>query len=169
MRTRLEQRDLYNYIRGPRIRLLLEACELDVRDPMRTETIALPAALSIEHAMPQSWEEYWPLLPDASEEDRLNRDAHVHRLGNLTLVTQALNSGMSNWPWQGADGMSKRAELRRRSLLLINQRLCQHDDWNEQLIDERGHDLAERVLRTWPGPDSDIWAVAPRSGAQAPS
>lgn len=44
-----------------------------------------------------------------------------------------------------------------RSLLLINQRLCQNDDWNEELIDERSVDLSERVMRTWPGPDSDVW------------
>jgi hypothetical protein len=52
---------------------------------------------------------------------------------------------------------SKRKELGKRSVLLINQHLVQHEEWNEQLIDERSADLAERIMRTWPGPDSDSW------------
>lgn len=61
--------------------------------------------------------------------------------------------------WQKTDAVphSKRAELAKRSVLLINQHLCQNDKWNEQLIYERGADLAERIIRTWPGPDSDTW------------
>jgi hypothetical protein len=88
--------DLYDYVR-PRARvvMLLEACELHVRDPAKTEAIALPAGLTIEHAMPQSWEENWPVTVD-DEVAVENRNAHVHRLGNLTLVTQPLNSSLSN-------------------------------------------------------------------------
>jgi hypothetical protein len=47
----------------------------------------------------------------------------------------------------------------RRSVLLINQQLVRHDVWDEQKIDERGVDLAERILRTWPAPDSDVWSA----------
>lgn len=87
------------------------------------------------------------------------RQAHVNRLGNLTLVTQPLNSALSNAGWSATDtgGASKRKELARRSVLLINQQLCEHAEWNEQLIDERSADLAERILRTWPAPDSEAW------------
>lgn len=160
IRSRLCDGDLYGYVNQRRVRMLLEACELDVRDPAKTEAIALPSGLSIEHALPQSWEENWAVEdgddPEAAAE---NRQAHVNRLGNLTLVTQPLNSSLSNAPWQKTDGNShsKRKELAKRSVLLINQRLCDHDKWNEELIDERGADLAERIIRTWPGPDSDVW------------
>ena len=51
-------------------------------------------------------------------------------------------------------------ELKRRSLLLINQSLCDHDEWNEALIDQRGADLAKRVMRTWPGLDAESWPMA---------
>jgi hypothetical protein len=97
VRGRLENGDLYGYVGQSRVRMLLEACELDVRDPAKTETIALPAGLTIEHAMPQSWEEQWP-LPQGDDADMLRerRSAHVHCLGNLTLVTQPLNSSLSN-------------------------------------------------------------------------
>jgi hypothetical protein len=162
VRARLEYGDLYGYVGQPRVRMLLEACELDVRDPAKTEAIALPAGLSIEHALPQSWEEHWPLLPgDDMEQLRLDRESHVHRLGNLTLVTQPLNASLSNISWLSSptSPYSKRNELSKRSVLLINQYLCQYDDWNEELIDARGAELTDRILRTWPGPTANGWPV----------
>ena len=104
--------------------------ELDVRDPARTEAISIPAGLSIEHALPQSWEDHWP-LPGGDEADqlRLDRQAHVNRLGNLTLVTQPLNTTLTNAPWTktAASPVGKRDKLAKRNVLLINQHLCQHD------------------------------------------
>jgi len=158
--TRLEQGEMYGNVGQRRLCMIVEACELDMRDSAKTEAITLPAGLSIEHALPQSWEENWPVDdaedPEAAAE---NRAAHVNRLGNLTLVTQPLNSSLSNAPWQATDSdpHSKREELAKRSVLLINQRLCQNEEWNEQLIDERSADLAERIMRTWPGPDAETW------------
>jgi hypothetical protein len=160
VRQRLENGEIYGYVGQPRVRMLLEACELDVRDPAKTEAIALPAGLSIEHALPQSWEDNWPLLAGGDMEAlRENREAHVNRLGNLTLVTQPLNSSLSNAAWLRTQTSkhSKREELAKRSVLLINQHLCQHEEWNEHLIDERGKRLTENILRTWPGPSSDVW------------
>jgi len=29
--------------------------------------------------------------------------------------------------------------------------------WDEAKIDERGKDLSARIVRAWPGPDSDVW------------
>jgi hypothetical protein len=161
IRTRLEEGDLYGYVGQARVRMLLEACELDLRDPAKTEPIAIPAGLSIEHALPQLWEEHWPLPDDGDPEAlRSDRDAHVNRLGNLTLVTQPLNAAMSNAPWcpSATSSYSKRAELAKRSVLLINQRLCQHDRWDEDHIDQRGRELTDRIIRTWPGPTASVWA-----------
>lgn len=159
IRGRLEQGDLYGYVGQPRVRMLLEACELDMRDPAKTEAISLPPGLSIEHALPRKWEEHWPV--DGATDPELAvevRNAHVNRLGNLTLVTQPLNSSLSNAPWQGDGPLGgKRDELARRSLLLVNQSLCQNDEWDEGRIDSRGVDLTERILRTWPGPQAPDW------------
>jgi hypothetical protein len=164
IRARLQDGDLYGYVGQSRVRMLLEACELDVRDPAKTEPIALPAGLSIEHAMPQAWEEHW-LLPggDDPEQLRLDREAHINRLGNLTLVTQPLNSALSNASWlsSATSPHSKRVELAKRSVLLINQQLCQHEHWDEQLIDARGVELTGRILRSWPGPEAEIWPAEP--------
>jgi hypothetical protein len=158
VRERMEQQDTYGYLTQARVRMLLEACELDVRDPAKTEAIELPSGLSIEHAMPVSWEENWS-LPGASESQIERRNAHIHRIGNLTLVTQSLNSSLSNAPWQANSPKehSKRVELAKRSLLLINQHLCQNETWDEDLLDQRGKDFTNRILRTWPGPESSFW------------
>lgn len=43
----------------------------------------------IEHVLPQKWPSNWPV--DELEEE-LARSEHVHRLGNLTLLTTSLNS-----------------------------------------------------------------------------
>jgi hypothetical protein len=161
IRKRLEAGDLYGYVGQARVRMLLEACELDLRDPAKTEPIAIPAGLSIEHALPQLWEKHWPLPAGGDPEAlRTDREAHVNRLGNLTLVTQPLNAAMSNAPWRpsATSPYSKRAELAKRSALLINQRLCEHKHWDEGLIDERGHELTDRIIRTWPGPTASVWS-----------
>lgn len=150
--ARLLHGDLYGYVGRPRVRMLLEACEMDVRDQNKTEKVSLPADLSIEHALPQQWQDNWPLPHDVSEDQAtVAREAHVHRLGNLTLVTQPLNAALSNSSWDGQNGgPSKRAALAAASVLLINQQLVQHQAWDEQRIDARGIELAERILRTWP-------------------
>jgi hypothetical protein len=60
IRERLEEKDTYAYIRQDRVRMLLEACEMDIRDSAKTEIVGLPAGLSIEHALPRSWQDHWP-------------------------------------------------------------------------------------------------------------
>ena len=75
------------------------------------------------------------------------RNALCHTLGNLTILTQALNSSVSNSAWE-----VKKPELRKSSLLPINQQLQDADSWNEEAIEARGEDLFERAARIWPGP-----------------
>jgi hypothetical protein len=94
--ARLEYGDLYGYVGQPRVRMLLEACELDVRDPAKTEAIALPAGLSIEHALPQSWEEHWPLArrcAGAGEACALGGNDDLLHLNRINSGLTALPSG----------------------------------------------------------------------------
>lgn len=163
LRWRLESAPLYGYLGTPRLRMLLEASELDLRSSGRTEDIALPRGLSVEHVLPQSWGGSWP-LPDTGtdpEEQAAERNSRLHRLGNLTLVTQPLNAHLSNAPWIGGDGApSKRRALGEHSLLLLNRDLAGSEVWDEDRIDARGRALADRILRTWPGPDDSRWDEA---------
>lgn len=129
----------------------------------KVEALKIPKGLSIEHVMPQTWEEHWPLRRkrldqtgevELSEEEldeaKTLRNAHVHLLGNLTIVTQPLNAALSNAPWS-----RKQKELNKHSKLLLNSRLVEEYPslFDEASIEARGEFLAERVLAIWPGPN----------------
>lgn len=119
-----------------------------------------PNFLSVEHVLPQTWTTHWP-LPDgrsvpatriAVDEDMgiamRNRDAHKHRLGNLTLVTTPLNSSMQN---QSFDAKRKRLA---KSLVALNTAIADADAWDENAISDRGSELAALALSIWPHPDN---------------
>lgn len=148
----LVEHPLYWNVAGPKIVMVLSAIEEDLRDPKKTEAVPLPDSLTIEHILPQRWREHWPVSAgDGAAE--ATREAHVNRLGNLTLVTHALNPGMSNRSWP-----EKRLELG-NSLLALNVNLVRDhpDRWDEGTIDQRSIALARRVCRIWPGPSAERW------------
>ena len=140
------------YPRG-RLRMFLEAIE----DYYRNET-GQPQVergkLPIEHVLPQKWQDSWPL---GELDDPNTRTDHVHRIGNLTLLTRSLNSRVSNGPWA-----RKRAELLKHNTMTMTGRLIEKTEdrtWNESLIDARSGELIETLLRTWPVPDGHVGVV----------
>ena len=152
-RSHLTNTSLYGTISQARVRLLLEAAEIGLRTP-KTENFQLPSKLSIEHLIPQSWVENWPLEPPGDDKARNRREEAIHRLGNLTLVTKSLNPALSNAPW--AD---KRAGLAEHSALRLNARLVHEypDRFDEDCIDARSAALADLLIGEWPGPDAIEW------------
>ena len=79
--------------------------------------------------IPQKWSTYWPVAATTEGERFLlenKREKAVHRIGNLTLVSKALNPALSNDPWQ-----AKRKQLLEHSSLRLNAHLCTHDEWDE--------------------------------------
>ena len=103
--------------------------------------------LPIEHILPQQWAENWPVHDEEAEEVRAE---HVHRLGNLTLLTSSLNSKVSNGPWA-----SKRKALQAHDTLLLNSRLLStvDDIWDEAAIDSRTDAMIDVLLTTWSVPE----------------
>ena len=146
---------LYDSIGPRRVRLVLTALELASRTS-RQESLPLPInnSLTIEHVMPQRFKpEEWP-YPEQESVDKQEQDSRrqtlLHSLGNLTLLTQPLNSEVSNGPFS-----AKRPEITKQSLLVLNsyfQRFSDDDTWNEDTIIERGKRLAELALRVWTYP-----------------
>jgi quercetin dioxygenase-like cupin family protein len=49
-------------------------------------------------------------------------------------------------------------------VLKLNVALLDHEEWNEVTIRNRGEQLAERVVRLWPGPETAIWNSPQRVG-----
>lgn len=147
IRTSLSTEGAYRRFRRGRLRVLLEAIENDFRS--RTNQPQVPrSGYPIEHVLPQSWQETWPVNGERAESDRA---AHVHRLGNLTLLTRSLNSKVSNGPWS-----AKRDGLANHDTLLLNSRLLKavgDGVWDERRIDARTELMINVLLYTWPVPE----------------
>lgn len=148
-------RALYGQRRQERLVMLLWEIESRWRqaDNKTEQGLAKPQNLTLEHLLPQGWEEHWP-LDDPTPEAREYRNEHLHRLGNLTLTTGPLNSSLSNSPWNDPEASNdKRRALSKHSLLLLNTRLAEEnpEGFDESSIDTRGAGLAGQILAIWPG------------------
>lgn len=133
-----------------RLRLLLGNVDrhLHLADNKSEDVSVEYANLPIEHIMPQSWRDHWPI--DVEDHDArvaagMLRDQAVQRIGNLTLLTTSLNSSVANGPWK-----KKRTAIAKHSVLKLNADLVTRDEWNEAAIDERAAWLADIVCKVWP-------------------
>ena len=147
----------YSGIAQYRLRLLLSAVDARLqRKAHKAEPVTIQYdKLQVEHVIPRSWQKHWPVEASGPNEKivrQQERDAHVHRIGNLTLVSGRLNPAMGCDPWN-----DKREQLREHSNLRLNVLLCQEDEWNELAILKRGEWLAGQVASIWPGPNSSAW------------
>ena len=164
------------YGRRRQARLVMVFWEIEQRwraeDAKAERGLAKPKKLTLEHVIPQSWEQHWPL--DDSVNDPLEwRERHLHRLGNLTLTTGELNASLSNAPWHAAEEpkakgkpKDKRRGLVKHSLLKLNTRLAEEfpQRFDEGSVDMRGEELAEEILAVWPGPSA--YAAAPAMSSE---
>lgn len=160
LRRTLATEAAYSRFPRGRLRMFLEAAE----DHYRAET-GQPQierkGYPIEHLLPRSWKETWPVgTPEEAEE----RQAHVHRLGNLTLLTTSLNSKVANGPWP-----AKRSALQDHNTITLTGRVIkrtEHLPWDEHLIDDRTAELIEALVHIWPVPEGHLGKVVdPQSKA----
>ncbi|AWA29900.1 hypothetical protein HYN48_07305 [Flavobacterium magnum] len=121
--------------------------------------------LTIEHLLPQTWYEHWPLDGiDISEEDFniavhavmteddkngkfhkiQNRNRLLHSIGNLTILTSALNPSVSNSPFE-----IKKQEIAQHSTVLLNTYFQNKPDWGEAQIVERSKYLIDKLKQIW--------------------
>ena len=148
----LKSGDSYQGIAAGRLRLLLGGIAQrmhDEKQPPPTSPFGLEDSVTVEHVAPRGWERHWQddLRVGTSEEARLRMDQIVHRIGNLTLVTQPMNSTLSANPW------SYKAGLLREDNLEMNRRLLfdmEGDIWDESEINRRSSQLATYVNEIWP-------------------
>jgi uncharacterized protein with ParB-like and HNH nuclease domain len=129
----------------------------------KMEALSIDSQLTVEHILPQQWLTHWTLpgglqgmnsteLWAASPDDARatatrTRNAALQTIGNLTVLSQPLNSAVSNGPW-----VNKRPEILRHSLLPINQQLIEVSEWDEAAIAHRANSLLDRALKLWPRP-----------------
>lgn len=130
---------------------------------VKAEHISIDSPLTVEHILPQNWIDNW-FLPDGSKgltshelwiseqgdskaDATRRRNSLIQTFGNLTILTQALNSAVSNSPWA-----NKKQALLSSSLLPINQQLYAVPTWDEGAIEQRSKDLFKRAISIWPAP-----------------
>ena len=130
----------------------------------KNERISIDCPLTVEHILPQGWIEHWPLpngekgltekesydanLDDPRAVATAQRSAALQTFGNLTILTQELNSSVSNSPWS-----EKKPALLQASLLPINQQLHTYEIWDESAIGQRGRELFQKAIKIWPAPN----------------
>lgn len=139
------------YVRA-RLRMVLEALEDARRGYPDGAKLAMgPIARgkgTVEHLMPQKWRKHW--TDELTEDAEIARDSILHQLGNLTLVTQKLNSKINNGPWP-----AKREFLRKHDDVLITRDFLGpgNEVWDESAIERRTDALINEILALWPIPE----------------
>lgn len=140
---------------------ILRALEYAARGRMQGSNHVPPQSeLTVEHVMPQSWDRLADYqIPDMTEAQQQTREMAVQGFGNLTLLTQPLNSSVSNGPFRdsvdeaGERVLGKRSRLG-QSALLMNTWFQQATlpEWDEAAISARAHALGKAALLVWPRP-----------------
>ena len=154
---------LYVKSRPDRSRMLLQALNA-AKQTSKSETIVYSDDLTVEHLLPQDWEDHYPLpenLPPAEDETKEQRRHRlINTVGNLTLLTGPLNASIRNGPFR-----AKAQEIKRLSDLRLNAPFRQHEfiKWDEHDILGRGEKMFETALRIWPRAhatsDAGPWTV----------
>lgn len=150
----LTTQPMYRRISRAKLRMVLEAVEDSRRGygsgskKTFSEQPVVRGECSLEHVMPQEWRKNWP--GEEYGTDGLSRDELVHHLGNLVLVTQALNSKVSNGPW-----LEKKKSLAEHSTLLTTKEVVDSgsDLWDEATIRARTERVARAIIEIWRVPD----------------
>lgn len=144
-------------MKGDTAKLLLFLIELSTRD-RRSDVDELTYTYTLEHIMPQKWQESWGVPENYAEK----RQKHIDDLGNLTLLKISLNSTVRNADFKTKiEGIPKQGRQRARegykgniSLNITEEIVKMYDngmkDWNEERIEERRNRLAEKIIELWP-------------------
>lgn len=152
---------VYGWIAQARVRMIFEALEPMVRTDKSDDVMLIQQALTIEHLMPQSWQAHYPLPVGVDPEPAsAARERVMHTFGNLTLLTQKLNTSVSNGAWERVDeegvDKGKRDEILWHSNLGINSMLLHTKKWDEDAIRSRSEVLFTAARKLWPRPYASV-------------
>ena len=146
--------------------LLLFWVELNRRNKdKRYDIKELKYTYSLEHIMPQKWEEYWKDMPKkykpngsemSIEEATKDRNEKIYWIGNMTLLTSSLNSALRNYAFEKKiNGEERKKGIRAYADLSITKDdiIIPFDNgdkiWDEAKIIERTQKLEEEIKQIW--------------------
>ena len=139
--------DAYRELKPAKVEMILRAIN-DAMHTGHTEAVTIEGRLTVEHVLPQEWRVHWPLPTGIDlETAQERRDELLHDFGNLTLLTQPLNSSLSNGP-----ASQKLPRIALDSALRLNTFFQNRTTWTENDIEERGAALFKIAKKLWPGP-----------------
>ena len=138
-------------MRPAQIRDILWELEINSQEKF-TEKIE-QTDLSLEHVMPQSWnEENWPFKDQQLDKNSkieeqliLERNVAINRIGNLTLIRSGLNHLIGNKSFS-----NKKRQFKKHGVLFLNRYFEDQETWYEDDIIERGNVLANLAIKIWP-------------------
>ena len=120
---------------------------------------------SLEHVMPQKWEEFWSkvdVVDSASivitdkEAAKKERYSKIYSIGNMTLLNSSLNTSLRNYEFsRKIEGEGRKRGIRHYADLGITRFdiLDVYDSgdkvWNEKKISDRTTNLANDILTIW--------------------
>lgn len=150
----------YTKYRRDRLRMVFEALEDSRRGYPDGRQLTMGPIVrgkgTIEHLMPQKWRKHW--AAELTEDEEINRDKAIQQLGNLTLVTQKLNSKFSNGSWK-----TKHEQFLTYDDVLITKDALNlvSDSWDESTIERRTTQLVEQIVEVWPVPTDHVGLQQP--------
>ena len=122
---------------------------------------------SLEHIMPQKWEQYWSIItvpvkddhgsiivdPIKASEERYKK---VYCIGNMTLLNSSLNTSLRNYEFKKkVEGDGKKKGIKSYADLSITKEdiIVPFDSgnnvWDESNINDRTSKIAKEVLSLW--------------------
>jgi hypothetical protein len=120
---------------------------------------------TLEHIMPQKWEEYWSAVPVTGddgavianvEEAKQYRNRIIYSIGNMTLLKSSLNTSLRNYEFkrkvEGENrkrGIKHYAELGITKLDVVAPFDMGDQTWDETKIRRRGSEITNDVLAIW--------------------
>ncbi|WP_300718663.1 DUF262 domain-containing protein [Helicobacter sp. UBA3407] len=138
-----------DYLANKKAALILFWIELYRRHTNKKtqDSIELSYKWTLEHLMPQSWEENWKSIA----KDELHAEDLIYQIGNMTLLKSSLNSAIKNASWKiklNGDG-SRKNSIKSCADLLITRELCDKTIWNEDTIRDRTQRLTQEFFKIW--------------------
>lgn len=131
-----------------RSRAVLFLLESKLRDKKYGVTLLPCNSYTLEHLMPKKWREKWAAPQGFTEEER---DDMIDTLGNMCLLTSALNSSISNAEWDVKKNGTPRygGMIRYNSAMEIWCDALSLPVWDETTIQERAEKLGKMANSVW--------------------
>ncbi|MCX8473368.1 MAG: DUF262 domain-containing HNH endonuclease family protein, partial [Sediminibacterium sp.] len=120
---------------------------------------------SLEHLMPQKWEEYWNKVAvvDAvgnaitdEEVAKRERNLKIYQIGNMTLLNSSLNTSLRNYEFDKKikgegrkKGIKDYADLGITKFDILTPYESGDKVWNEKKIFDRTESLATDIIKIW--------------------